>query len=441
MSGGGPEQGADLQPLGQQPGDPEDRPGEHRCAERRGQDAQLRLGQQGAVEGQRGDEQGHGKADPRDRARARDGGPADRRLDAAPAEPGDEPRRAGGAHRLAHHVADQDAQRDRGRVGPGEQPHVDHHPGVGQGEQRHDEIARPRVVQLLEPLVGGDGQGDAVPGLARQLGGGLLTEQPEQVAGPFQVAARRGAGVGEQAHDQPHHHRVHAGLEERHPGGRAEQEVARPEPHARSPDARHRDQDADPRQQRRHLQPRAVKNRDNGQSGQIIHDGEGEQVGAHPVGQPGTDQRQHSECERGVGGHGRAPAPGSRATRVGGEVDGDGDDHSAQADQQRQRQPPPLAQFAHVELAPRLQADDQEEERHQAGVHPAVQVVGQARAADVHRQPGGPERFVGSRRDVRPDQRADRGGQEDRRAARLRAEELAQRGLQVPRPRGPPGQG
>ena len=253
------------------------------------------------------------------------------------------------------------------------------------------------MVQLLEPLVGGDGQADAAAGLTGQLRGGLLAEQPEQVAGPLQVTARRGLGVGEQAHDQADHDRVHAGLEERHPGRRPEQEVGRPEPHARGPDGQHRHQDAHPRQQRGQLQARAVKNRNNGQSDQIIHDGEGEQVGAHPVGQPGADQGQHAQRERGVGGHGRAPAPGPRAARVGRQVDADRDDHPAQADHQRERQPPALAQLAHVELAPGLQADHQEEERHQAGVHPAVQVIGQAHAADAHRQPGGPERAVGPR--------------------------------------------
>ena len=347
---------------------------------------------------------------------------------------------AGGAHRLAHHVPDQDAQRDRGRIGPGEQPHADRDAGVGQGEQRHDEVARPGVVQLLEPLVGGDGQPDAAAGLTGQLRGGLLAEQPEQVAGPLQVTARRGLGVGEQAHDEADDDRVHAGLEERHPGGRPEQEVDRPEPQPRGPDGQHHQQEAHPHHQRGHLQARAVKDRNNGQSGQVIHDGEGEQVGAHPVGQPGADQGQHAQRERGVGGHGRAPAVGPRAARVERQVDPDGDDHPAQADHQRERQPPALAQLAHVELAPGLQADHQEEERHQAGVHPAVQSVGQAHAADVHREPGGPERFVGPGRDVGPDQRGHGRGQQDRGAARLGAQELAQRGLQAPRPGGPPGQ-
>ena len=40
------------------------------------------------------------------------------------------------------------------------------------------------------------------------------------------------------------------------------------------------------------------------------------------------------------------------------------DDHAAQAGHQRQREPAPHPQFAQVELAPRLEPDDQEEERH-----------------------------------------------------------------------------
>ena len=46
----------------------------------------------------------------------------------------------------------------------------------------------------------------------------------------------------------------------------------------------------------------------------------------------------------------------------------------AERGEQRQDEPAPLAQLAEVELAARLEPDDEEEERHQAAVHPLPQV-------------------------------------------------------------------
>ena len=56
------------------------------------------------------------------------------------------------------------------------------------------------------------------------------------------------------------------------------------------------------------------------------------------------------------------------------QVDRHRHDHAAEPGQQRQRDPPPVAQLAHVELAPRLKAHHQEEQRHQPAVHPLAQV-------------------------------------------------------------------
>ena len=181
---------------------------------------------------------------------------------------------------------------------------------------------------------------------------------------------------------------------------------------------------------------RAVDGGDDHDPDDVIDDREREQVGAHPVGQAGADQREHAQGERGIRGHRRAPAGGRRAARVDGQVDGDRNDHPANPDQHRKREPPPFSQLAHVELAARLEPGDQEEERHQPGVDPAVQIVGHARAADPDRQPRVPARPVRGWVRVRPDQRGDRGGQQNRGAAGLGAQELAQRCLASPLPRG-----
>src|ERR687884_120862 len=95
------------------------------------------------------------------------------------------------------------------------------------------------------------------------------------------------------------------------------------------------------------------------------------------------------------------------------------------------RGPPSLAQLAEVELAPRLEPDDEEEERHQAAVHPVAQVERDTRAAEVDREPRRPDRVVGARVDVHPDERGGRGGEQDGGAARLGAQELPQRRLEA----------
>ncbi len=120
---------------------------------------------------------------------------------------------------------------------------------------------------------------------------------------------------------------------------------------------------------------------------------------AQPVGEARPDEREQAERERRVGRHRHAPAVRRGAAGVEREVDRDRHGHAAE------RRPatgsddrPPLAQLAEVELAPRLEADDEEEERHQAAVHPVAQVQRDADAAEVDRELGPPD---GARRRTR----------------------------------------
>ena len=101
--------------------------------------------------------------------------------------------------------------------------------------------------------------------------------------------------------------------------------------------------------------------------------------------------------------------------------------------------PAPHPQLAHVPLAPRLQPDDQEEQRHQPGVHELAQVNDHARAADQEGKRRRPELVVGGDADVRPDQGGHGGARQHRGAARLGPQERAQRRLHAPRPGRPPG--
>ena len=84
---GGAEQGADPQAPRQQRRGAEEQPGEERRAEGGAEDAELRLLELRAVEGERRDEQRDGEADPGDRAAAGDRRPADRRPQPPAAQP------------------------------------------------------------------------------------------------------------------------------------------------------------------------------------------------------------------------------------------------------------------------------------------------------------------------------------------------------------------
>ena len=150
----------------------------------------------------------------------------------------------------------------------------------------------------------------------------------------------------------------------------------------------------------------------------------------------GSDQREHAEREGGVGRHGGSPAVRPVAAGVERQVDQDRQRHAPDRCAQRDRDPPPLAQLPHVELALGLEPEDQEEERHQALVHPVPQVLGDPGVPEADRELRRPDRLVRVRpRRVRPQERGERRAQQDRGAAGLGAEEVPDRGGEVPRPR------
>ena len=127
-----------------------------------------------------------------------------------------------------------------------------------------------------------------------------------------------------------------------------------------------------------------------------------------------------------------------RAARVERQVDGDCYRHASDSGQQRQRESSPLPQLAEVELAPRLEPEHKEEEGHQPAVHPLAKLERHSRPAHLDRKRRRPQRVVRRRVDVHPHKSDDRRSQEDRSAPRLRAQEFAQRRLEVSRPRSSP---
>ena len=224
-------------------------------------------------------------------------------------QPADQPRRARRADRLAGDVADHDAERGRRRIGVREERPADLDVRVGQREQRDDHVARPPVVTLLQPLVRRDRPAHDLARLGGQPRGGLLAEQPEGVGCLLQVLARRRVGAGQQADNEAGDDRVDPRLEEGDPGGEPDEQVGRGVAHAALA------HDAVDREQRRADEQRdpadvaAVEDGDDRDPGEVIDDGEGQQVGAHAVGQPAAaHEGKGAERERGVGGHRRAPA-------------------------------------------------------------------------------------------------------------------------------------
>ncbi|GAA3712669.1 hypothetical protein GCM10023082_08040 [Streptomyces tremellae] len=405
------------------------RPGQQGGTEQGGEDADLRLGEVPAVEGERRDQQGHGESDTRDGAARADRAPADGRADPAPGRGG---RGEGGAEYgggLAEDESAGDAPGDGRGEGAVQLARADPDARVGEGEQRHHGIAGPRVEGALEPFVGGDRRGEAAPGGAFELGGGLLAEAPEQPARAFEVVAGRGVGVGQQSHHEAGDHGVDARFEEGDPDGERQDRVPGALPQPGRADGQDEGEEADGGQQRGQRDVAAVGEGDHGEGDEVVHHGDREDEGAQPWRQPAApEQGEDPEGEGGVRGHGGPPAVLRAVSRVEGEVDQRGHGEAARARDERQRDAAPVAQLAHVELAPRLKADDEEEQRHQTAVDPLAQAERDAEGPDPYGEDGVPDRPVRAGVRVRPHQCRNHGREEDGRAARLGAQEVAPRG-------------
>ena len=109
------------------------------------------------------------------------------------------------------------ADADEHRRGPGHRVTLEHDPGVGQGEQGHDDVARPRVEQLTDPF------GDRHRTLDRRGGGADLFDR--QLVAVLQgvdhglgleVGLQR-HGRGQQAHHHPGDRRMDTGLVQAQP--------------------------------------------------------------------------------------------------------------------------------------------------------------------------------------------------------------------------------
>jgi hypothetical protein len=261
-------------------------------------------------------------------------------------------------------------------------------------------------------------------------------ERPEQVTGLLQVAAGRGVRRGGQPERQSGDHRVDAAGQHRSPDDQAERDVDVP-----AADLEHGQREGQPvdhrgDQQRHRLDLVGVGDRDDDQRHEVVDHRDGHQEQPGLIGHAAADQREQAEGERGVGRHRHAPRVPGRTRVVGDQEDRHRDDQADHAGRRGQDEPPPVAQVAQVELAPRLQADDQEEERHQPAVDPLPQAQRDAGAAEVEREVHLPETLVRPVGHVCPEQRGDDRRQQHAGAAGLGAQEAAQRGAHLPRPGG-----
>ena len=293
------------------------------------------------------------------------------------------------------------------------------------------------MVKQLQPLVRRERRAQSFARRAGELRRRLLAEAPEALARTLEIGSGSRVGVHQETHREPDDDRLHARLEQRDPDRRPERQVQESTPNAE----RLREQDGaeerDGHEQRRDGDVVRVDGGDDAQGQKVVDDDDREHERAQPVGKAGPDNREQAEGEGGVGRHRNAPPMHGRPTNVEEEVDRDGNRHAADPRQQWQRKPSALPQLAEVELASRLESDDEEEEGHQAAVHPFAEPERHPGATHLDRQRRSPHGVVRRRVDVHPHQRGDGRSEQDRRATRLGADELAQRRLEVPRPRRP----
>jgi hypothetical protein len=240
------------------------------------------------------------------------------------------------------------------------------------------------VEALLQPLVDRRRRPKLHASHARQLGGRLLSKLAEALGGAFQARPRHRVGVGQQAHRETDHDRLHASLQQRHPRAHPKKRTRHTGPEA---GAACGDEDGriagDGHHERRDAQRLGVDGCDDDEGDEVVKDDGRQHERAQPVGKAGPHQREQAEREGRIGRHRDPPPTGGGAARVEEQVDGDRRRHAADRGKQRQREPSPLPQLPEVELPPRLKPEDEEEEGHQAAVDPLAQRQGHARTADL----------------------------------------------------------
>ena len=145
---------------------------------------------------------------------------------------------------------------------------------------------------------------------------------------------------------------------------------------------------------------RGVEDRDDEDRTDVVRDGERNEEDFQAARDAVPQQRHHPDCERDVGCHRHAPTARARAGRVGGEVDERRCSHASDSREDGQQCLASFGEFADEDLALDLEADDEEEQRHERFVDPVqerlreMQLVGEEPGLDLphtcerHADPG-----------------------------------------------------
>ena len=198
-------------PLG---GDLEDEPPEQRGEHHRHEHADRRLAAQvrGRAEREPDDQQRHGKADPGQRRPTEHAPHPDALGQPAQAETDGDERGEPDAQELAEHEPCDDAPRDWRAKGLGEQPATQVHPGVRQGEHRHDQQRRRQPQELVQPLVHRDTPGQPAVHCAGRCGTRRLPEVAEQLFCRDDLVTLRRVGGDQQPRGHPGERGMDAGV-------------------------------------------------------------------------------------------------------------------------------------------------------------------------------------------------------------------------------------
>ena len=174
-------------------------------------------------------------------------------------------------------------------------------------------------------------------------------------------------------HQHPRNRRMNPRLQERPPYACAQHPIDQRVPHARQ--IRRDEQYQEPRRNRQ-ISPHdlaRVEHRDHQHRSDVVDDGKRRQEYLQGQRRPRPQQRKHAQAERDVRRHRNPPPPRALPARVEREIDRRGHYHSPQRRYQRQRRLPRRTQIPDHDRALDLQADHEEEHRHQGFVQPKVQ--------------------------------------------------------------------
>lgn len=215
---------------------------------------------------------------------------------------------------------------------------------------------------------------------------------------------------------------MHPGGERRGPQHHNKHDVRRAPPLVRTGE-QEQQHEADNRDTERHpLHGVGVDDADDRHREEVVDNSERQQEHAQLARHLGADQRERTEQERRVSADDGAPRFWCVAA-CDGEVDECWQHNAGDSGHDRDKCLAAVAQRADRELLANLEADEEEEDDHEAVVHPVVQAHVDAEVADTDRGVRLPEVDVRLRPGrVRPQQREDRDAHEQQRAPRLGAQ-------------------